>query len=147
MTIDIRNLPVLYINLDNEKERDIEMYQMLTDLGFTNFSRFGARKAQCGADGCFLSHINAAYRLYATETDYVIVMEDDSVITDMDRLNSHINDAIDEYDFDVLSAYFKIPGTDGPYFGSIIKSPPYKKHLRPSFFYISDRPYHPLLMI
>lgn len=110
MSIDIRNVPTLYINLDHETERSKDMDAMLSTLGFTNFSRFRARKAQRGADGCFLSHINAAYQLYEQcDSEYVLILEDDAVITDMNKLNDIINVANDRYNFDIFSNYCRIP--------------------------------------
>lgn len=110
MSIDIRNVPTLYINLDDEKKRDIEMRRMLTDLGFHRFDRFSAKKAQRGADGCYLSHINAAYQLYeSNDSDYVLVLEDDAVITNVDKLNDIINIANARYAFDIFSNHCRIP--------------------------------------
>ena len=96
--------------MDDEKERDIETRQMLTDLGFTNFDRFGACSSQRGADGCFLSHLNAARQLYSKkDSEYVLIIEDDVLIHDIDKLNSLVCTCIERYDPDIISAYYRIP--------------------------------------
>ena len=52
--------------------------------------------AEKGRDGCFLSHIRSAFLLLqSTSSEYVLVLEDDVVFNDIDRLNSKINEAID----------------------------------------------------
>lgn len=110
MTIDIRTIPVLYINLSDETERNRDMDEMLSSLGFTNHRRFKAHEAQNGADGCYLSHINAMYSLYNDYSDeYVLVLEDDVILSDVDGLNAIINDARARYDFDIFSSYHKVP--------------------------------------
>lgn len=127
MTIDIRNIPVLYINMDDEKERDIEMRQMLTDLGFTNFDRFAACSSQCGADGCFLSHLNATRQLYSkNDSDYVLIIEDDVLIHNITKLNELVHTCIERYDPDVISAYYRIPIFYGGFesIPEFISSPP-----------------------
>lgn len=110
MTIDIRTIPVLYINLSDETERDRDMDEMLSSLGFTNYRRFKAHEAQNGADGCYLSHINAMYSLYNDySNEYVLVLEDDVILRDIDGLNAIINDARAHYDFDIFSSYHRVP--------------------------------------
>lgn len=127
MRIDIRTLPTLYINLDDEKERDIETRQMLTELGFTNFNRFEACSSQHGPDGCFLSHLNAARQLYTnSDSEYVLIMEDDVLIYDIDELNVLVSTCIERYDPDVISAYYRIPVFYGGFesLPEFISSPP-----------------------
>ena len=127
MTIDIRNIPVLYINMDDEKERDVEMRQMLTNLGFINFDRFGACSSQHGPDGCFLSHLNAARQLYTnSDSDYVLIMEDDILIYNITELNTLVRTCIERYDPDVISAYYRVPIPYGGFESvpEFISSPP-----------------------
>lgn len=130
MTIDIRKLPTLYINLDIETQRNAEMQDMLNRLGFVSFNRFPAKRGvQLNHDGPFLSHISALWLAYTKYTDdYVLIMEDKTVIADIDTMNENIMKARDTYDFDVFTSYFKHPDKnfDEP-FDSFLSSPPMSK--------------------
>jgi GR25 family glycosyltransferase involved in LPS biosynthesis len=96
--IDIRELPVLYINLSNQTERSSFMQKMLNNHGFVKYKRFNAiRTPDNGYNGSFLSHIKAAWELLVSNaSEYVVVMEDDIIIRDLNAINDAINKTIAE---------------------------------------------------
>ena len=96
--LDIREMPVLYINLQVQFERSRFMESMLKNSGFKNYRRFNAiRTPDNGYDGSCLSHLKAAWELFISNTaEYVIVMEDDIVITDLNTINEAVNKTIAE---------------------------------------------------
>ena len=96
--IDIRSLPVLYINLSNQTERSTFMQNMLSNHGFVKYKRFNAiRTPDNGYDGSCLSHLKAAWELFiSTDSEYVLVLEDDIIIRDLNTINDAINKTIIE---------------------------------------------------
>ena len=109
MSIDIRDLHTIYINLDNHPDRNNHMQCMLTDNGFKRFERLPAILAKPnmveGQQGCAFSHCCAAKRLYRTCTDdYCLVLEDDVQFKDIDSINRAINEIIQMYpDIDCIT--------------------------------------------
>lgn len=96
--LDVRDMPVLYINLRAQIERSRFMETMLKNSKFKNYKRFEAiRTPENGYDGCSLSHLKAAWELFkSTDSEYVIVLEDDIIIRDLDAINNAINKTITE---------------------------------------------------
>jgi hypothetical protein len=79
MKINILDLPVFYINLKGEKQKDKLTHQLLKEAGFTNINRFDAVLGVDKTEGCAKSH----QKLLA-EIDVdgpFIVVEDDIEIT------------------------------------------------------------------
>lgn len=91
--LDIRDLPVLYINLDHNVDRKSFMESHLTDIGCNKIQRIPAVWTPMrGYDGNIISHIKAAYNAFSNNTDeYVLVLEDDGMITDVNSINETIN--------------------------------------------------------
>jgi hypothetical protein len=56
MRLNILELPVFYINLKKEKQKDVEMRQILSTLGFKNFQRFDGVLGDNKTEGCAKSH-------------------------------------------------------------------------------------------
>jgi hypothetical protein len=56
MRINILDLPVFYINLKNEKQKDKLTRQLLKEAGFTNINRFDAVLGANKTEGCAKSH-------------------------------------------------------------------------------------------
>lgn len=108
-TIDIRDLHTIYINLDDYKDRNEHMQQLLTDNGFKRFERLPAILAKPnmieGQQGCAFSHCCAAKRLYRTCTDeYCLVLEDDIQFKDIDAINRAVNEILQTYpDIDCIT--------------------------------------------
>ena len=96
--LDVREMPVLYINLRTQIERSRFMEAMLKNNEFKHYKRFDAiRTPENGYDGSCMSHLKAAWELFiSTASEYVIVMEDDIVITDLNAINEAVNKTITE---------------------------------------------------
>ena len=105
MTIDIRNIPVLYINMDKDIERRMHMENILAKNGFKNYKRLSAYVAGGGDiyHSLFSSHVRACYSLLKEDSPYVLVLEDDVVFINIPRLNAAINDAIKHDDFELFT--------------------------------------------
>jgi len=104
-TLDLREIPAIYINLDSDIERKEKMESMLKEYGFKNIIRLSATKHQDRLAGCSHSHFNALNEVDAPfivfeddcvckNTDPVITIPDDSDavylgISSWGRMNSH----------------------------------------------------------
>jgi hypothetical protein len=74
-TLDLREIPAIYINLDSDIERKERMESMLEEFGFKNVIRLSATQHRDRLAGCSHSHFNAL-----NEVDVpFIVFEDDCV--------------------------------------------------------------------
>lgn len=81
MNIDIRNVPVYYINLDSHSERKNNIEAMLSNAGFTNVHRFSAIKNDHPSLGCALSHKAILDKIIADGIDVpFLILEDDASI-------------------------------------------------------------------
>lgn len=76
MKIKLTELPVYYINLEEETHKKTYMQEMLAELGFGNINRFNAIKDEKSRHGCSLSHYTLLKKLAETDGPF-IVMEDD----------------------------------------------------------------------
>ena len=74
MNLDLRKIPTIYINLDQDVEKNESMKTMLTECGFENIIRISASKfPDRHLAGCSFSHFNALRKI---EPPF-IVFEDD----------------------------------------------------------------------
>lgn len=77
MKIDISNLPIFYINMDKDKNKDNDMVRLGKDLSLNNYTRSsgtyipGHPKA-----GCATSHFNILKEM----NEPTVILEDDCVI-------------------------------------------------------------------
>lgn len=103
--IDIRSLPTFYINCSAAVAKNMHMIDELTKNGFINFKRFDGIECRDGRAGCFLSHARCAFDAYRNETsEYVLILEDDVLFNDIDRINQAIDKSIKEMGgFDVFT--------------------------------------------
>jgi glycosyl transferase family 25 len=85
------NLKVLYINLDESKERNINCLSELNKIGFTNIERISAVKHDFGAIGCTMSHLVALKKAKDLDLEYVIICEDDITMTNPILLKTQLN--------------------------------------------------------
>jgi hypothetical protein len=75
MKLKLTDIPVVYINLDEQTERRENIEKSLNELGFKNIIRVSAFKDRIGKRGCAYSH---AMALEEIEPPF-IVLEDDCV--------------------------------------------------------------------
>tara|TARA_B100001287_G_scaffold276559_1_gene287874 strand:- start:701 stop:1321 length:621 start_codon:yes stop_codon:yes gene_type:complete len=112
MLNDISN--VFYINLEDRKDRKINVENQLNSLGF-NYTRFNAIKHNSGRIGCSLSHLNVLQIAQKQKLPYVIIVEDDIHFTQIDifkkQLNDFLNSGID-YDVYLLAGNIIIPPSE-----------------------------------
>jgi hypothetical protein len=125
MKLKLTDIPVVYINLDDQTERRENIEKSLNELGFKNIIRVSAFKDRIGKRGCAYSH---AMALEEIEPPFII-LEDDCVplnfvdeieipddtdavylgISSWGRMNSHSGpcvqyDEVENYD-DLLRVY------------------------------------------
>ena len=78
MQIDLKNIPVFYINMDRHKDRNADMIQLGKELKLNNYSRVqGADMPKQPMAGCATSHLNI-FKDMKTPT---VILEDDCVIS------------------------------------------------------------------
>ena len=82
MKIDVASLPTFYINLDEKTERKDQTEKILKDLGFVNFERFPAVKAEGRSIGCSTSHANALRHIINNNIYPALILEDDIGVFD-----------------------------------------------------------------
>jgi GR25 family glycosyltransferase involved in LPS biosynthesis len=82
MKIDIKNIPVYYINLDSKVERKESIEMMLKNAGFNNIIRYSGSLSHHPSVGCALSHQSLLSFLLeeGIETPFLI-LEDDAMIS------------------------------------------------------------------
>lgn len=91
---------VFYINLNERTDRKVRIEKILSDLNW-QYERFSAIKDICGAIGCSKSHLKLLELAKERDLDYIVIVEDDLTITDMNlfktQLDKFLNSTI-EYD-------------------------------------------------
>lgn len=80
MQIDLRQIPVIYINLDKDIEKKEKIEKQLNDAGFTNVIRFAGYEIDTPKLGCATSH-NDLLGIISKYNMPVLVLEDDVVMT------------------------------------------------------------------
>jgi hypothetical protein len=73
MKVKLTEIPVIYINLDDQPERKDSMEENLTKLGFKNIIRVPAFKDRIGKRGCAYSH---ALSLEEIDPPFIILEDD-----------------------------------------------------------------------
>lgn len=81
---------VLYINLENRIDRKINIEYQLAQLGLSG-QRMDAIRMVNGALGCSYSHLGCLEIAKKEGWEYVMIVEDDMVITDIDLFLSQLN--------------------------------------------------------
>jgi GR25 family glycosyltransferase involved in LPS biosynthesis len=77
MQIDIKSLPVNYINMNRHTEKNLDMIQLGRDLKFNNYLRTeGVDMPGHPKAGCATSH----YNIFKTMSQPSVILEDDCVI-------------------------------------------------------------------
>lgn len=76
MILDITKIPVIYINLDDRKDRKHNMESMLKKYGFSNYQRFSGVKAG-NRVGCSMSHSAVLEKIIEENLYPCLVLEDD----------------------------------------------------------------------
>jgi GR25 family glycosyltransferase involved in LPS biosynthesis len=77
MQIDIKSLPVHYINMNRHAEKNLDMIQLGRDLKFNNYLRTeGVDMPGHPKAGCATSH----YNIFKTMNQPTVILEDDCVI-------------------------------------------------------------------
>ena len=75
MKLDLRKIHVAYINLEEHKEKNQRMIDMLSGLGFESIQRIEGVRHKKGSIGCSLAHAKALEEL--SKRDTFILLEDD----------------------------------------------------------------------
>lgn len=102
--MDIRNFPSIYINLNRRIDRRNWMEHHLSLVGFKNVTRFPAFETKDGASGLLLSVLRSLHVLYTgCSADYVILMEDDIEIRNIDNINATFNQCVKTYPFEIFT--------------------------------------------
>lgn len=76
MIVDITKLHTFYINLDEKKDRNKKMQELLKNHGFTDFERFAGKKA-ANRVGCSMSHATLLEHVIKNNIYPVLILEDD----------------------------------------------------------------------
>ena len=110
LKLDLRDIPVYYINLDSAVDRRKSMEEMTKNLGFKNVTRVSAIKHPGGnKGGCSASH-QLVMSLYKPP---FIVLEDDCVVKDFTP-EVEIPEDADAF-YLGISSWGRAAGLSGPY--------------------------------
>lgn len=94
MKIDLRKVPVYFINLDAHAEKRERMERLLTKLGFVDIRRFPGADIKTPKLGCATSH-NAILQIISSHDGPVLILEDDLSATPLQPLELDIPDDAD----------------------------------------------------
>lgn len=75
--MDIKNIPIFYINLDTRPDRKQHIENEFKKMGFLNFERFKAIQLDNGALGCSMSHLKCIENAKKYNYEYIMICEDD----------------------------------------------------------------------
>jgi glycosyl transferase, family 25 len=96
-------IKMVYINLDNRRDRYDHMESELKRIGLHSFKRFSAIKRNNGALGCALSHLGVLKEWDTNKYPYILVCEDDIRFeVDIRELFELINNFIFDSSLDIL---------------------------------------------
>jgi len=121
------NYSLLYINLENRKDRKNEIENEFINQDFFNFTRFNAIKSDKGYIGCSQSHLECLKIAKANNYSNVIILEDDfEFLINKNEFHNLLENLI-TFDYDVLllsynTYFFNIKQTDNPLFYKITNS-------------------------
>uniref|UniRef100_A0A6C0ESX4 Glycosyl transferase family 25 domain-containing protein n=1 Tax=viral metagenome TaxID=1070528 RepID=A0A6C0ESX4_9ZZZZ len=93
MLFDLIN--VMYINLEERKDRRINVEKELHKIGIDNPERFNAIKLTNGALGCSMSHLKCLEIAKKNNFDYILICEDDIEFLDPELFLSQLKRFLD----------------------------------------------------
>jgi len=93
MLIDLRTVPVYYINLAQDTAKKENMETMLSAMGFESVSRFDAILGDTAIDGCTKSH----FHLLSNIKTPCLVLEDDCILNKEFEPIMNVPDDTDAY--------------------------------------------------
>lgn len=110
--IDITKIPAVYINLEKHKEKNDNMYNLLSSIGFETIERIeGVLDIENSVAGCSKAHHKA---LSSFEAPFVL-FEDDCVLFDQNKVTKiEIPDNADAL-YLGISSWGRMNGHNGPY--------------------------------
>ena len=73
MKLKLTDIPIVYINLDEQSDRNESIKTTLNDLGFKNITRVSAYKDVIGKRGCAYSH---AIALEEVKPPFILLEDD-----------------------------------------------------------------------
>lgn len=94
MILDITQIPIIYINLEDRKDRKYKMESILKKYGFNNYQRFDGIKAG-NRVGCSMSHSGVLKQIIDQSLYPCLVLEDDLAIFQKFRKEIHVPDNAD----------------------------------------------------
>ena len=118
-TLDLREIPAIYINLDTDTERRERMESMLNEFGFKTIIRLPATQNQDRLAACSHSHFNALREVDAP----FIVFEDDCVCKNTNPIINIPDDS--DAIYLVISSWGRMNGHSGPcvYYEEVVDFP------------------------
>jgi glycosyl transferase family 25 len=93
--MEIIDIPIIYINLEKRRDRNLHVMGELEKIGFKNITRFNAIEKDDGALGCSFSHIKCLEIAIKNEYEYVLICEDDIEFLDTDIFLTNANKFLD----------------------------------------------------
>jgi GR25 family glycosyltransferase involved in LPS biosynthesis len=90
MQIDLREIPVYYINLEGDKDKKKRIESMLKDLGFKDVRRFEGHDIRIPKLGCATAH-NNLLGILSKSKGPILVLEDDVIIKNIKKFNPIID--------------------------------------------------------
>lgn len=96
MLLDLIN--VMYINLEERKDRRISVEKELSKIGVKSYERFNAVKLKNGALGCSMSHLKCLELAKINNYDYVLICEDDIEFLDPELFLSQLKTFLSQND-------------------------------------------------
>ena len=96
MLLDLIN--VMYINLEERKDRRISVENELSKIGVKTYERFNAVKLKNGALGCSMSHLKCLELSKINNYDYVLICEDDIEFLDPELFLSQLKKFLSQND-------------------------------------------------
>lgn len=111
-TINLTEIPAIYINLKKHKQKNENMYNMLTKIGFKNIKRVeGVLDDNNSVAGCSKAH----HKVLSSFSTPFILFEDDCVFCGQyDQLKIKVPEDIDALYLGV-SSWGRMNGHNGPY--------------------------------
>ena len=91
-----KNLPVYYINLKKDVERNLKTITNLKENNISTYQRIDAIKVEegkikynmsLGEIGCTLSHLKAIEEFYNSDNEYAMICEDDIDLSNSKKIN------------------------------------------------------------
>ena len=118
-TLDLREIPAIYINLDTDTERRERMESMLNEFGFKTIIRLPATQNQDRLAACSHSHFNALREVDAP----FIVFEDDCVCKNTNPIINIPDDS--DAIYLGISSWGRMNGHSGPcvYYEEVVDFP------------------------